>query len=92
MLNLKTKLNMKNKTSITHKLGISFYALLVAVIFCGCNSNGSTQSENEITGESSFHTITVDSCEYIYKYCGYQRGYAFSHKGNCKFCSERSKK
>lgn len=28
---------MKNKTSITYKIGISFYAMLVAVIFCGCS-------------------------------------------------------
>ena len=30
---------MKNKTSITYKLGISFYALLCTVILCGCNYN-----------------------------------------------------
>ena len=83
---------MTNKTSILVGTRHFFYALLAAVIFFGCNSNGSTKSEKEITGEINFHTIIVDSCEYIFKYCGYQRGYAFSHKGNCKFCSERSKK
>lgn len=78
---------MKNKTSITRKLGISFYALLVAVIFCGCG-NG----ENTISGENEYRTVCVDDCEYIVKYNGYQRGYMFSHKGNCKYCTERSKK
>jgi hypothetical protein len=43
MINLKTKLNMKNKTSITHKLGISFYALLCTVILCGCYNKGDYQ-------------------------------------------------
>lgn len=28
---------MKNKTSITNKLGIPFYALLCIIILCGCN-------------------------------------------------------
>lgn len=38
MLNLKTKLNMKNKTSITYKFGISFYAMLSVVFLCGCET------------------------------------------------------
>lgn len=28
---------MKNKTSITNKLGIPFYVLLCIIILCGCN-------------------------------------------------------
>ena len=34
---------MKNKTSITHKLGISFYALLCAVLLCSCESEPITK-------------------------------------------------
>ena len=78
---------MKNKTSILVGTRHFFYALLVAVIFCGCG-NG----ENSVKGEIEYRTVVVDSCEYIVKYNGYQRGYMFSHKGNCKFCAERSKK
>lgn len=37
-----------------------------------------------ITDESNYSIITIDNCEYIKKYEGYNRGYSFSHKGNCK--------
>ena len=30
---------MKNKNSITHKLGISFYAMLSVVFFASCNTS-----------------------------------------------------
>jgi len=76
---------MKNKTSILVGARHFFYALLVAVIFCGCG-NG----ENSVNGEIEYRTIVVDSCEYIVKYNGYQRGYMFSHKGNCKYCYKRT--
>jgi hypothetical protein len=33
MLNLKININMKNRTSFTRKLGISFYAMLAVVFF-----------------------------------------------------------
>lgn len=39
-----------------------------------------------------FKVIIVDSCEYINRYEGGHTGYRFTHKGNCKFCAERSKK
>ena len=32
---------------------------------------------------NGYHTIVIDSCEYIE---GYNR---LAHKGNCKFCNER---
>jgi len=75
---------MKN---LRTKLSYTLYILLVAFLFCGCG-NG----ENTIDGENKYRTVEVDGCEYITKYNGYQRGYMFAHKGNCKFCAERSKK
>jgi hypothetical protein len=78
---------MKTRTSIYHRTFAFAYVLLVAVIFCGCG-NG----EYTIDGEIEYRTVEVDGCEYVTKYNGYQRGYMFSHKGNCKFCAERSKK
>jgi len=75
---------MKN---LRTKLSYALYTLLVAFLFSGCG-NG----ENTIDGENVYRTVEVDSCEYITKYNGYQRGYMFAHKGNCKFCIERIKK
>jgi len=65
----------------------TLYTLLVAFLFCSCG-NG----ENTIEGKTVYRTVEVEGCEYITKYNGYQRGYNFTHKGNCKFCIERSKK
>ena len=37
-----------------------------------------------INGEETFRTREIDGCEYLEKYNGYQQGYSFTHKGNCK--------
>lgn len=63
------------------------FVFLMAFLFCSCG-NG----EDTINGETEYRIVEVDGCEYITKYNGYQRGYMFAHKGNCKFCEERSKK
>lgn len=64
--------------------------LMLAAVFSSCKSNGSIDTPtDEITGEDNFHVKVIDSCEYIFKYAGYQRGYIFAHKGNCKFCAVR---
>lgn len=63
------------------------YTLLIAFLFCSCG-NG----ENSINGEIEYRTVVIDECEYLTKYNGYQLGYDFTHKGNCKYCVERSKK
>jgi hypothetical protein len=74
---------MKNKTSILVGTRHFFYALLVAVIFCGCEQSPKKMSEY-------FKIMEIDSCEYVVKY--YDMNYFFSHKGNCMHCAERSKK
>lgn len=86
---------MKNKTSITRKLGILFYAMLVAVIFCRCSNNNSEQQSdplNKVQNNEYGKTqvLTIDNCEYItwnWSYAG-----SIIHKQNCKYCVERSKK
>lgn len=83
---------MKTRTSIYHRTFAFAYVLLVAVIFCGCNpqpENGSSETSN-----GDYVTKVIDSCEYIeYDYGIFdQRVYSLTHKGNCKFCEERSKK
>ncbi len=79
------KLNFKFKTQT-----IAFvYAMLVAVLFSATScGNG----ENTIEGEVEYRTIVIDKCEYITKYNGYQRGYMFAHKGNCRYCLARNAK
>ena len=84
---------MKTKTSIYHRTFAFAYVLLVAVIFCGCGNVDSNRVQKE-TLESEFgagiSVMTIDSCEYVWVKRGYGGG--LSHKGNCKFCAERSKK
>ena len=62
--------------------------LLVAVIFCGCD-NGANGDKIPL-GNVTIQSIEYDGCEYVYL-----RRYSsvtITHKGNCKFCAERSKK
>jgi hypothetical protein len=84
---------MKNKTSILVGTRHFFYALLVVVIFCGCESTSyDKQPTIYSNGEmSDLKIYVIDSCEYVGKLRGYQSD-VLTHKGNCKFCAERSKK
>lgn len=83
---LKTKVNMKTKTSIL-ALTKAFFILLVMCCFFSC------QSEKERIENMDFKTITVDSCEYIIsKAPAGDYGWVMSHKGNCKYCAKRSLK
>jgi hypothetical protein len=88
----KTKVNMKNKTSILVGTRHFFYALLVAVIFCGCESKNVTVEETSTTiNGREMKIYIIDSCEYIGTIHG-SNADVITHKGNCKFCAERSKK
>jgi len=91
--NFKTNIIMKTKSSIRHHTFTFIYVLLVAVVFCGCGNEPKTE---QLTGQGSnwrgFEVIVVDSCEYLNQFKGFYSGYIFTHKGNCKFCIERSKK
>jgi hypothetical protein len=93
---------MKTKTSIYHRTFAFAYVLLVAVIFCGCQQETINKAEQgygdkkaiEIFIGVNYQIVEIDSCEYIIgrDNGGYNGGYFLSHKGNCKFCAERSKK
>ena len=82
---------MKNiKQLIYHLNKRTFYILLVAIFFCGCagrNSCNNPENLEQLYGQHLL-VLTFDSCEYVWVY-GYGNGIA--HKGNCKFCAERSK-
>lgn len=77
-------------------------AILVAVIFCGCQQQTINEAEqsysdnkaNEIFIGVNYQIVQIDSCEYIIgrDNGAYNGGYFLSHKGNCKFCVERRKK
>lgn len=49
-----------------------------------------TSVERSVDG---YNIKTIDSCEYIeYDYGVFdQRVYSLTHKGNCKYCAERTK-
>ena len=95
---------MKTRTSIYHRTFAFAYLLLVAVIFCGCGEPAKQKEniisakridihwfdENGYSSEQEFTVITIDSCEYLL--ADYDRSRMITHKGNCNFCEERSKK
>jgi len=93
---------MKTRTSIYHRTFTFAYVLLAAVIFCGCQQETINKAEQrygdkkaiEIFIGVNYQIMEIDSCEYIIgrDNGGYNGGYFLSHKGNCKFCVERSKK
>jgi len=65
---------------------------LLLIILVGCSPMPSNETERESNG--NFDIITIDSCEYIEFDNGWAdcRVYSLTHKGNCKFCIERSKR
>lgn len=59
------------------------------LILCSC-----TDTKTETNNYPNFETIEIDSCEYlIAKKAALYQGYGyFSHKGNCKYCKQRTLK
>ena len=90
---------MKTRTSIYHRTFAFAYVLLVAVIFCSCKDESIKQTikEEKVYDaklgrfDNKFRIVIIDSCEYLYTDAG-NNGQTVFHKGNCKFCAERSKK
>ena len=70
---------MKN---LKTKLSYAFYTLLVAFLFCAC---GDLEKKQQIKQVERMQIVEFDNCEYL---VGFRR---LAHKGNCKFCLERSK-
>lgn len=74
------------------------FALLITTIFYSCNRREEKQSiQNyeviEFQSDKYFgcSVVEIDSCEYLIKFQGYEQGWMFTHKGNCKYCTERNK-
>ena len=94
---------MKTKTSIYRRHFAFAYVLLVAVIFCGCGHETTNQPRNiksiNSLGKFPYNSnidelsvVTIDSCEYIVCNAYQMKDITITHKGNCKFCTERGKK
>lgn len=75
--------------------------LLLSIVFCGCENENHIKQNMEIApvidiipaidctrAKREIIVYVIDSCEYI----GYINATFLTHKGNCKFCIERSKK
>ena len=78
----------------------ALYAVLAAVIFCGCELPDQPKAEpkkpveRNVLADNDFEIVTIDSCEYIVfdRRIGYAGSGGLCHKQNCKYCTERSKK
>lgn len=79
---------MKTKTLILALTKV-FFILLVSVCLVSCEV---PDEQSEEKTDKNYTIKVIDSCEYIE--CDYgildQRVYSLTHKGNCKFCAERS--
>ena len=63
------------------------YLLLCVVLFAACQEGDGRSTHKDL--DIGYRTIEIDDCEYLVKHT-YQVGY-MAHKGNCRFCVERSK-
>lgn len=64
--------------------------MICVVILTGCEHEGINKQQTEFKWYGQpIEIITIDSCEYIY--VGNGNASWGSHKGNCKFCTERNK-
>ncbi len=83
---------MNDKFKLNTKTAIVGYTMLVSVIFFGCETKNVTieETSTKISGRP-IRIYVIDSCEYVGSVYGGD-GDMITHKGNCKFCAERSKK
>jgi hypothetical protein len=63
------------------------YVLLVSIILLGCEKDGEVVSS---LNDKDIKIYVIDNCEYVGDVRGGSRDF-LTHKGNCKFCAERSK-
>lgn len=69
-------------------------ALLLTILSCGCREVNTPRKDTgvKLLGEG-FDPLTIvelDSCEYLFGDWGNRT--VLTHKGNCKFCLERTKR
>jgi len=77
---------MKTKTLILATK--AFFILLTMCCFFSCSHGDELKNFDKF---ESYEVIVIDSCEYIQ--WGVSYGYInITHKGNCKYCTERAKR
>lgn len=59
-------------------------ALLLLIIILSLSSCEQRGVHNPILGDENYTIKIIDGCEYLERYEGYQNGYTFTHKGDCK--------
>lgn len=67
--------------------------LLMTILSCGCREVNVPKKDTGFVvreGNEPLLIVEVDSCEYLLGPWGSET--VLTHKGNCKFCLERSKK
>jgi hypothetical protein len=67
-------------------------ALLLTIVFCGCREVNVPKKDTGFVvreGNEPLLIVEVDSCEYLLGIWGSET--ILTHKGNCKFCLERTK-
>ena len=65
--------------------------LILALLLFGCETKNVTITQTEmIINSTRIHIYVIDDCEYIGSIYGSNRDFA-THKGNCKYCTERNK-
>lgn len=60
------------------------YLVGIISILCLTSCDPSVEQDTKWC-EERYHTIILDSCEYL----SCTRSWDLTHKGNCKFCAER---
>jgi precorrin-2 methylase len=94
----KTNIIMKTKTSIL-ALTKAFFILLVMCCFFSCEQSQEVKDNiarrkvfenSETVNGYKISVIEYDSCEYLISGSGYSQ--MMTHKGNCKYCANRSLK
>jgi hypothetical protein len=90
------------------KQSYALYTLLVTFLFCSCTETVTNETikrtkyvnieteviVKQINSSRDFSIVTIGGCEYIlydHSAAEYSRA-GLTHKGNCKYCVERSKK
>ena len=64
-------------------LVVGAVSLLGTLAFTSCEEGSSIHAPMGSANQSFYHTIVIDSCEYIESFN------RLAHKGNCRFCAER---
>lgn len=64
--------------------------LLITIGFCGCDYQSEETKITNMRERGCYTVKEIDSCEYIVSILYGKR--SICHKGNCKFCAERSRK